>query len=58
MWKDKDNIPVNVGDQVLLDGCLYVIRDFIVYEMAVEAVCEDKLTHNFRYIQLRDLLRI
>lgn len=58
MWKDKDNIPLNVGDQVLLDGCLYIVREFLVYELAVEVVCEDKLTHNLKAFQPRDLIKI
>ena len=58
MFKDKDQIPINVGDTVLNHGCLYIIRDFVVYELAVEVVCEDKLTHNFKAFLPVDVMKI
>jgi len=59
MFKDAYEIPINVGDTVLLkDGCICFIRDFVVYEMAVETLLEDKLTHNFRTEQPRNIMKI
>lgn len=59
MFKDKDSAIINVGDFVLLeDGCLCLIKDFVVYEVAVELLLEDKLTHNFRTAQPRDVRKI
>jgi hypothetical protein len=58
MYKDKDNIPLQVGDTFLVDGCLYIAKHFIVYEIVTEVVGEDKLTHNFKSFQLKDVLKI
>lgn len=58
MYKDKDGEPLSIGSTILVDGYLYIIRDFISYELAVEMVCEDKLSHNFRYFQPRNVVKI
>lgn len=58
MYKDKDGEELSVGSTILVDGCLYIVRDFMVYELAVEVLCEDKLSHNFKTFQLRDVLKI
>ena len=58
MYKDKDGEELSINSTILVDGCLYIIKDFMVYELAVEVLCEDKLTHNFKTFQLRDVLKI
>jgi len=58
MLCDKDNVPLKIGDTVTKDGCLYIVRDVVVYELAVELVCEDKLTRNYKSFQPRDVMKI
>ena len=59
MFRDKDSTIINVGDTVLLDnGCICLIKDFMVYEVAVELLLEDKLTHNFKTEQPRNVRKI
>ena len=59
MFRDRDNVTLCVGDTVVTkDGCIYVIVDFVVYELVTEVVCMDKLTRNFKSFQPRDLMKI
>jgi hypothetical protein len=58
MYADKDNQPLHVGDTFTVHGCLYVVQEFLVYDIAVEVVGEDKLTHNFKAFQLKDVMKI
>ena len=59
MLKDGYEMPINIGDTVLLkDGCLCFVRDILTYELAVELLLEDKLTHSFRMAQPRDVMKL
>lgn len=58
MFKDSSNTPINVGDTVLHHGCLYIVIEFVVYELVTEVVCMDKLTRNFKSFPPRDLMKI
>jgi hypothetical protein len=58
MYRDKSGDELSINSTVLVNGCLYLIKDFVVYELAVEAICEDKLTHNFKAFQLHEVIKI
>jgi hypothetical protein len=58
MLCDKDNVPLKIGDTVTKDGYLFVIREIVVYELAVELVCEDKLSRIYTSLQPRDVMKI
>ena len=58
MFKDKDGVEISVGSQILKDGHLFVIIDFVDYGMALEAVCEDKLSHQIYSFQPDEILKI
>jgi len=59
MFGDSTGTPLKIGDTVTTkDGSLCLIKDFLVYEIAVEILCEDKVSHEFVVFQLKEVTKI
>lgn len=57
MFKDKDFVPVSVGDLVEKDGVKYIIQFIMPYVMVTAVIVENIKTHQVETLLLRDIKR-
>jgi hypothetical protein len=45
VYKDKNEIPIDIYDEVYIDGDLYIIKGFIESDLVTEVIVENKISH-------------
>jgi hypothetical protein len=58
VYKDKNEIPVDIYAEVYINGDLYVIKGFIEYDLVTEVIVEHKISHEVITCLLRDVVKI
>jgi hypothetical protein len=57
-FRDKDSVPVFVGDIVEKDGIKYQVQFILPYVMVTAVIVENLITHQVETLLLRDVKKI
>jgi hypothetical protein len=58
VYKDKNEIPVDIYAEVYINGDLYIIKGFIESDLVTEVIVENKISHKIITCLLSEVVKI